>query len=239
MEVLLLIATLIAGGLLSYFIKAKFKFVYNLARVYVFMAMLVSVSSWLYYCAAINNVFIAKALQVIAGIFGSMGHLILGYLLMNIFLSLTSAETDERQAGKLVGLTLWGISILTGFAFINESFWKDGNMGKMCCFFTASGYASWFLYFIMIAEALGGLGILLHFKLKTGPVAAAGLMLIMIGALYTHNHNHDPLSASYDAIAEFIMLAIMQAVYYFEQVFDPKALAFERGGNKLQSEDAI
>ena len=238
MEVLLLIAALIAGGLLSYFIKVRFKFVYNLARVYVFMAMLISVISWLYYCATFNNAFITKALQVSISCFGSMGHLILGYLLMNIFLSLTSPDADEEQAKKIVGLTLWGISILTGFAFIIESFWKDENMGKMCCFFTTSGYAPWFLYFIMVAEALGGLGILLHFKLKTGPVAAAGLMLIMIGALYTHNHNHDPLSASCGAIAEFITLGIMQVIYYFEQVVNPKGVEFTTG-SQLQSEDAI
>lgn len=87
----------------------------------------------------------------------------------------------------------------------------------MATFFTASGYAIWFLYFIMIAEGLGGLGVLLHFKLKTGPLAAAGLMLIMIGALYTHCHNKDPFSNSYGAVCQFITLALMQAMYYFEQ----------------------
>lgn len=135
---MLLIATLIAGGLLSCFIKVKFKVVYNLARVYFFVAMLVGVSSWLFFCAAFNNTFISRVLQLAISCFGLMGYLILGYLLMNIFLTLTLADTDERQAGKITSLTQLGICILTGFTFITQSFWKNENIGKMCCFFSTS-----------------------------------------------------------------------------------------------------
>ncbi|BAU52032.1 DoxX family protein [Mucilaginibacter gotjawali] len=238
MEVLILIALLFAGGLLSYFINVTFKFAYKLAWGYVFMAMLMGVSSWFDYRAGFNNALISWALQLTNSCFELVGHLLLGYLLMNIFLALTSSDTDVCHTRKIVGLTLWGMSIITGFAFLTESYWKDENMGRMCCFFSTSGYAPWFLYFIMAAEALGGLGILLHFKLKTGPVATAGLMLIMIGALYTHNQNHDPLSASYDAIAAFITLGILQVVYYFEQLVNPKAMDFTAVGNILQSKDA-
>jgi uncharacterized membrane protein YphA (DoxX/SURF4 family) len=119
-----------------------------------------------------------------------------------------------------------GITILTGFSFITECFWKAENMCKMNHFFTMSGYSLWFLYFIMIAEGLGGLGVLLHFKLKTGPVSAAGLMLIMIGALYTHCHNKDPFSESYPAIEQFMMLGLMQVIYYFEQLAQPRPMSF-------------
>lgn len=49
--------------------------------------------------------------------------------------------------------------------------------------FTSYGYALWFLYFIILTETIGGIGILLHFKLKTGPLATLGLILIMLGVV--------------------------------------------------------
>jgi putative oxidoreductase len=90
-------------------------------------------------------------------------------------------------------------------------------MTYMTDFFKQSGYAIWFLYFIMAAESLGGIGILFHFKLKTGPLAACGLILIMIGAIYTHWHNHDPFSDSYAAVSQLISLAMILIIYYFEK----------------------
>jgi hypothetical protein len=68
----------------------------------------------------------------------------------------------------------------------------------------------------MAMETLGAIGVLLHFKLKTGPLATVGLMLIMIGAMYTHRHNNDPFSDSFAAISQFITLGIMLILYYFE-----------------------
>jgi uncharacterized membrane protein YphA (DoxX/SURF4 family) len=217
MQIVLLIAMLIIGGLLNLAKKASFRFVYNLGVAYIFIILLVSIRSWFLYNTIINNAFLAKALLFQVNFIGSLGHLILGYLIVNIFLLLTSTESNDLAAKKLIGLTLWGITILTGFSFLTETYGMAENCCKMMTFFTASGYNLWFLYFIMIAETLGGLGVLLHFKLKTGPVAAAGLMLIMICALYTHNHNNDPFSDSYAALCQFIMLAIMQALYYFKQ----------------------
>jgi hypothetical protein len=222
MQVLLFITLLIAGSLLNFIVKARFKFVYKWAIAYILIALLLSLSSAVFYLARLKNVSVLKALTFEINWIDSLGHLMLGYLIMNIFLGLTSTEADEGQVKKILRITLWGITILTGLSFITETFWKAGHFGKMACFFNMSGYSSWFLYFIMAAEGLGGLGVLLHYKLKTGPIAAAGLMLIMIGALYTHCHNNDPLSESYPAICQFITLALMQAIYYFEQAANPK-----------------
>jgi len=230
MEVILFIGLLSVGGLTSFVVKPAFKFTCNLALAYIFMSTLISISSWLFYCAAINNLLINKALTVLTGSLGTACNLILGFLLAGISRSVTSAEANYDQLKKIIALTLWGVSISTGFSFIIESFWKDQNSGKMCCFFITSGYAPWFLYVIMAAGALGGLGILLHFKLKTGPIAAAGLMLIMIGALYTHNHNKDPFSASYPAIIQFFTMALMQVLYYFEQAVNPGAMDYILSG---------
>jgi uncharacterized membrane protein YphA (DoxX/SURF4 family) len=216
MDLLLLVVPLIIGGVLYSIIKPKAMLIYKVAWAFIFLSLFISTGSWLFYCAGINNAFIHKALLLQLSWVGSIGHLMLGYLLMDILIGPTSAEADNYQK-KINSLTLWGITILTGFSFITESYWKAENCCKMMTFFSISGYNTWFLYFIMAAEAIGGIGVLLHFKLKTGPVAAAGLMLIMIGALYTHNHNNDPFSDSYPALSQFIMLAIMQALYYFEQ----------------------
>jgi len=83
-------------------------------------------------------------------------------------------------------------------------------------FFQQSGYSIWFLYFIMTAEAAGALGILLHFKLRTGITATAGLMLIMLGAVYTHWHNKDPFSDSLAAVSQFVNLAILLLLYLLQ-----------------------
>jgi len=236
MEILKFIVLLIVGGLLNFIGKAKFKSVHNLAWAYILIAALISTSSWLFYCVNINNSSVTHFLLTQISWLQVLGRLLLGYLLVYIFLALTSSETDEAGLKKVITLTLWGITILTGFSFIVESFWKDENFCRMCHIFNTSGYPVWFLYVVMIAEGLGGLGVLLHFKLKTGPIAAAGLMLILIGALYTHNHNNDPLSASYTAIAEFITLALLQVTYYFEQLANPRPMHLPLAGDSLPSE---
>ena len=165
MEVLLFIALFIVGGLLSFIIKAKFKFVYSIALSFIFLALLISISSWLFYCSAIRNVSLLSAIPAQLKWGDGFGYLLLGYLMMYLFTALTSAESNEQHTKKITGLTLSAITILTGFSFITECFWKAENMCKMNHFFTMSGYSLWFLYFIMIAEGLGGLGVLLHFKL--------------------------------------------------------------------------
>jgi uncharacterized membrane protein YphA (DoxX/SURF4 family) len=232
MQILLFIILLIVGGLINLLFKAKARFVRRVAVVYILLAVLISAGSWLYYCGDIKNEHAVNALSLQLNAFGAAGHLLLGYLMTNIFLALTSTgDTDSLQVKKIINLTLWALAILTGSSFITESYWKLENFCDMNAFFTSSGYTTWFLYFIMIAEAVGGVGILLHFKLKTGPFAVAGLMLIMIGALYTHNHNKDAFANSYAAFGQFITLGLMQVLYYFEQSARPKPLNFSLSAN--------
>lgn len=229
MLLLTYIALLIAGGCLNMVAKPKAKYIYSLAIVYISLSLIISTCYWLY------NIYDVKTNLSITVLKwgGNIGHLILGYLAGNMLMSLTSTnvETENHHINKTVRFTLWGLTILTAVLFITESCWKVQNSCRMINFFTASGYSTWFLYFIMVAEALGGLGLLLHFKLKTGPPAAAGLMLIMIGALYTHRHNNAPFSNSYQAISELITLGIMQLVYYFELITDPKTANYPLPAN--------
>ena len=94
-------------------------------------------------------------------------------------------------------MTLWAITMINGFGFIIETGYKLKNLDDLVDQFRHYGYARWFLYFIIITETMGGIGILLHFKLKTGPAAALGLMLIMLGVVYSNWHVNDPFAFSY------------------------------------------
>jgi hypothetical protein len=208
MQLLTFIGLIILGGLLGFIIRPKEKLVYGLAVSYVILALLISVDFWIFYFAGIKNAGVLSVLSFILNWGSMLGHLLLGFLVGNI-------SIDRLR--RTINATLWGISILTGNAFLVATAGKSQHLGEMIAFFTTSGYATWFLYFIMTAELFGGLGILLHFKLKTGPLAVAGLAIIMLGAVYTHWRNHDPFSDSYAAVGQLINLALMLILYYFEQ----------------------
>jgi uncharacterized membrane protein YphA (DoxX/SURF4 family) len=219
MQILIFIGLIILGGLFNFIIDLKAVSVGRVAKGYVFLALLLSINVWIFYFSGIKSATILNLLSSIMSWGGMLGHLILGYLMCNILFVLEQTENplDNYPIKKIIRLTLWGISILTGNLFILATAGKMRGFAEMTAFFTASGYAIWFLYFIMSAEVLGGLGILLHFKIKTGPVAATGLMLIMLGAVYTHWHNKDPFSDSYAAVTQFITLSLILVLYYFEK----------------------
>jgi uncharacterized membrane protein YphA (DoxX/SURF4 family) len=111
---------------------------------------------------------------------------------------------------------MWGTSVYLGNIFLIATVGKIQNFTNMSAFFSDSGYVLSFLYFIMTAETLGGIGILMHYKLRTGTWAALGLMLIMIGAAVTHWRNHDPFSDAYAPVVMLITLFLLQMNYYFE-----------------------
>jgi uncharacterized membrane protein YphA (DoxX/SURF4 family) len=69
----------------------------------------------------------------------------------------------------------------------------------------------------MITETLGGILVLLHFKLKTGPVTATTLMIIMLGVVYSDWHKGNPFAFSYPAVDAFMSLSLMLVIYYFEK----------------------
>jgi uncharacterized membrane protein YphA (DoxX/SURF4 family) len=210
MQLLIFIGIIVLGGLLSFAIKPKAQIVYRLAIGYIVLAIMLSINTWIFYFAGIKDGPVLKTLSFIMSWGGMLGHLVLGYLVGSII-------TDSNPLRKIINATLWGISILTANAFLVATVGKSQHIDEMITFFKASGYAIWFLYFIMTAEALGGLGILLHFKLRTGPLAAAGLAIIMLGAVYTHWHNKDPFSDSYAAVGQLVNISLMLVLYYFEQ----------------------
>jgi len=215
MEIILISSSLLGGALLSLIFKPDHLLARKLAAAYIWLVLVLTVITWVFYFAGIKDQFISGLLGGIVSSGKYPARILLGYLATSIFLSVRNG--DDFEINKLILLTLTGVSLATGLSFLIATEGKAANMGEMIAFFKQSGYAIWFLYFIMTAEALGAIGVLLHFKLKTGPLATTGLMLIMIGAMYTHRHNKDPLSDSYAAISQFMTLGIMLFLFYFER----------------------
>ena len=102
------------------------------------------------------------------------------------------------------------LCLAAGFGFVMSGYVKAFYMQGMTQFFTQSGYSVSFLKFIMTAEVLGGVGLLIPWTVLP---AMAGLSVDMFGAIYTHVHNGDPLNDSTGAIAVLIRFAGIVALW--------------------------
>ncbi|MFI5161668.1 MAG: DoxX family protein [Sphingobacteriales bacterium] len=219
MDIMIFIGLLLVGGLLNFIWEPTAKTVHCLAKCYLLLTIYLTFAAGVFYLASVRNAFIHQALALLLQYGDYLSHLAAGFLTGNILLGLS--KEDELftwpQLQDITTIVLWAAAVSIGLSFIIESCWKTEHFSKMLSFFTASGYRVWFLYFIIVVETLSGFGLLLHFKLKTGPWAAIGLVLIMLGAICTHWHNHDPFSQSYGAAGQLINLAIILILYYLER----------------------
>jgi len=219
MQILLYITVLVIGCFLGSIIKPKAKFDYRLAIGYIIIALLFRINAALVNFANIQDAALLNPLLFVLNWGKSISYLIIGYLITRIYYSFKSNDTVSRNypLKKIVAYTLWAITIINGFEFIIETGYKIKNLDDLVSQFASYGYAVWFLYFIMITETLGGILVLLHFKLKTGPAAAAYLMIVMLGVVYSDWHKGAPFSFSYPAVDAFMSLSLMQIMYRFEK----------------------
>jgi hypothetical protein len=141
----------------------------------------------------------------------------LGGLLFGALFGLAVRRRDARQF--LVDPDILAALTLTiGFTFVMAALGKAFSMTPMTEFFAQSGYSIAFLKFIVIAEAFGGLGLLLPWAFVP---AVSGLTIDMFGAVLTHIHNGDPLNDSSGAIGLLIRLAVL-AILWTMRPHEPK-----------------
>jgi len=224
MDIMIFTGLLLIGGLLNFIWEPSIKTVHCLAKCYLLLAIYLAFVVWVFYFAGIKNIFLLNALDILLHYGGYLAHLVLGFLAGYILVGLSNTKTPagRLEIQAILNITLWAISVSIGNSFIVATIGKSMNMPYMIGFFKQSGYAIWFLYFIMIAESAGALGIFLHFRFKMGPIASVGLVLIMLGAIYTHWHNNDPFSDSYAAVSQLINLSLILSLYYLEKQVTPK-----------------
>jgi len=96
------------------------------------------------------------------------------------------------------------LRMAVAFTFAIAAVGKALSFAAMTDFFTRSGYSISFLKFIMIAEALGAVGILIPWAFIPSLI---GLTIDMCGAIGTHVRNGDPLNDSTGAISLLVKLA--------------------------------
>ena len=218
MDMMILTGMLLLGGLLNFMKELDLKSARRIAGIYVFIVLVAALYKWIFYFVGIKDADLLKVIGIFLQIMNTLAYTLLGYLTAYIVLNFQQATGEAENEGlkKAIRLTRWAISISIANALMIATAGKSQNMGYMLDFFRQSGYASWFLYFIMIAEPIAALGILFHYKLKTGLFAAPSLIIIMLGAIYTHLHNHDPFPDSYAAMVQLINLSLLLLVYYFE-----------------------
>jgi uncharacterized membrane protein YphA (DoxX/SURF4 family) len=96
-----------------------------------------------------------------------------------------------------------GLCVSVSLAFLATEVGKLAHDAEMRAFFTASGYAVWFLYVVIVAETVGAVGLLIP---GVRLVAAAFLALDMVGAIATHARNGDPFSDSFEAAHLLVLL---------------------------------
>jgi putative oxidoreductase len=105
-------------------------------------------------------------------------------------------------------IALWTVSILLAALFLFAGGAKLLLQPEQTkAMFVHYGYAAWFATFIGTCEALGGIGLLLP---PLAGLAAAGLSIIMAGAVYTHLSHHELAHA----MSPLVLLVLLIGVAY-------------------------
>lgn len=219
MPIFIFIVFVLAGCALGFIIKPNARPDVPLSEIYIIVASLLVLNATLVNFANIQNAGVIRVLVFVLNWGKSLNFLFIGYFLVHIsrVLKFRDQTEDSYPLHKIISRSLWAIAIINSFGFIIETGYKLKNFDDLVEQFGHYGYARWFLYFIIITETLGGIGVLLHFKLKTGPPAALGLMLIMLGVVYSNWHVKDPFTYSFPAVDAFMSLTLMLVLYGFEK----------------------
>jgi len=139
-----------------------------------------------------------------AGVISDLSELLYGALFG------IAVRRDDRRELLLDRAVISALAITIAVTFASAGLGKAFAMTPMHEFFAQSGYPDAFLRFIIVAEVLGALAMLIPCAV---PAALAGLGIDMFGAVLTHIHNGDPLNDSTGAIAMLLHLGVFSVLW--------------------------
>jgi hypothetical protein len=224
MDIMIFTGVLLLGGLINFIKQVDTKTVIRVSGIYIFIAWVSVLYTWIYYFTSVDDADLQKVLSIFLQLislimFGTLGYLA-AYIALN-FQELTE-QAENAALQRIIRKTLHAVSIAIANTFMVLTLGKSLTDHNMLAFFRQSCYAVWFLYFIMGAEPLGAIGILFHSKLRTGPMATLGLIIVMLAAVTAHVYYHDPFSDFYEAVIQLINLSLLLLIYYYERQNDKK-----------------
>lgn len=129
------------------------------------------------------------------------------------------AEIFNRLKRGILNLTIWTAAIMCVSFYFMVSIGKMRNAKEMESFFIQSGYPAALNYVIIGVECFFSIGLLLHAKIRSGLLSAIMLLFVMLGAVFTHWRNGDPIAASYDAFSQLLILCFLVALYLVERKY--------------------
>ena len=100
-------------------------------------------------------------------------------------------------------IVMWVVSILLACLFLFAGLPKLLTPAKMLAEWV---YAPWFLTFIGVCETLGAIGLLIP---RLAALAAAGLSVIMIGAVYTLVTHHMNKELPIPIVVFFLLILVI------------------------------
>ena len=118
----------------------------------------------------------------------------------------------QSKAKKIVG---WVLQILLGVLFLLSGVQKLMGEAEVAANFERWGYPDWFLMVTGVLELLGGIGLLIP---MTAGLAASGLVLLMLGAAWTHISSNE----GFVAVVPLSFLALLAVVAYLRWPLRPK-----------------
>jgi len=191
---------------------------------------------WFYFfCVAISLTALTANLLSVSGVLPMKGILgtiyqalifrlwiVIGMGIVSMVLSLlwwfgSFVSISSNQAiGSFVAspYVLRGICFSVSISFLAVEIGKLTHDADMRQFFLDSGFPVWFLYFVIIAEILGAIGLFLK---KLILPAAFGLAILMFGAIFTHYNNGDSFSDSIEAFHLLILLICIIVIRLIHQ----------------------
>ncbi len=119
---------------------------------------------------------------------------------------------SQSKAKNIVG---WVLQILLGVLFLMSAVPKLMGDAAAVANFENWGYPDWFLMLTGVLELLGAIGLLIP---TTAGWAASGLVLMMLGAAWTHISNDEGLAV----LVPLLFAALLAVVAYLRWPLRPK-----------------